>query len=215
MSDRCDCVEATSHESPTALVAVTRALNGLTTYAAETLEFEEPIAVLLKEIEALSLLPQTDAREREIESLRRRVESIRGRALRRRSRRGSACWWRGIPSRPGLEDFIERLFTGFVEIHGDRRFADDHAIMTGFADYKGQPVLLVGHVKGGDTKEKIYPQFRLRPARGLSQGAARDAAGREVQPADHRLRRHAGRLSRASSRRSAASPRPLPSTCAR
>ena len=63
------------------------------------------------------------------------------------------------PNRPGLEDFIERLFTGFVEIHGDRRFADDHAIMTGFADYKGQPVLLVGHVKGGDTKEKIFRNF--------------------------------------------------------
>ena len=63
------------------------------------------------------------------------------------------------PNRPGLEDFIQRLFTGFTEIHGDRRFADDHAIMTGFADYKGQPVLLVGHVKGGDTKEKIFRNF--------------------------------------------------------
>jgi acetyl-CoA carboxylase carboxyl transferase subunit alpha len=63
------------------------------------------------------------------------------------------------PERPGLEDFIERLFTGFVELHGDRRFADDHAIMTGFAEYKGQPVLLVGHVKGGDTKEKIFRNF--------------------------------------------------------
>jgi acetyl-CoA carboxylase carboxyl transferase subunit alpha len=51
------------------------------------------------------------------------------------------------------------IFTNFVEIHGDRRFADDHAIMTGFADYKGQPVLLLGHVKGSDTKEKIYRNF--------------------------------------------------------
>jgi len=63
------------------------------------------------------------------------------------------------PSRPGLEDFIKLLFTNFVEIHGDRRFADDHAIMTGFADYKGQPVLVVGHVKGVDTKEKIFRNF--------------------------------------------------------
>ena len=63
------------------------------------------------------------------------------------------------PSRPGLEDFIQRLFPGFVEIHGDRRFADDHAIMTGFAEYHGQPVLLVGHVKGRDTKEKIFRNF--------------------------------------------------------
>jgi acetyl-CoA carboxylase carboxyl transferase subunit alpha len=65
------------------------------------------------------------------------------------------------PNRPGLEYFIERLFTGFTELHGDRRFADDHAIMTGFADYKGQPVLVVGHVKGagGDTKDKIFRNF--------------------------------------------------------
>jgi acetyl-CoA carboxylase carboxyl transferase subunit alpha len=51
------------------------------------------------------------------------------------------------------------LFTDFVEIHGDRRFADDHAIITGFADYRGQQVLVVGHVKGADTKEKIFRNF--------------------------------------------------------
>ncbi len=126
--------------------------------ALETLEFEEPIAVLLKEVDALMLLPHTDARDREIESLNRRVESVRAELYR------SLTPWQRVqvarhPSRPGLEDFIERLFTDFVEIHGDRRFADDHAIMTGFAEYKDQPVLLVGHVKGGDTKEKIFRNF--------------------------------------------------------
>jgi acetyl-CoA carboxylase carboxyl transferase subunit alpha len=63
------------------------------------------------------------------------------------------------PNRPGLEEYIQRLFTGFVEIHGDRRFADDHAIMAGFAEYRSQPVLLVGHVKGSDTKQKIFRNF--------------------------------------------------------
>src|SRR5437899_1274554 len=126
--------------------------------ALETLEFEEPIAVLLKEIDALMLLPHTDARDREIESLNRRVESVRAELYR------SLTPWQRVqvarhPSRPGLEDFIQRRFTGFVEIHGDRRFADDHAIMTGFAEYKDQPVLLLGHVKGGDTKEKIFRNF--------------------------------------------------------
>jgi acetyl-CoA carboxylase carboxyl transferase subunit alpha len=126
--------------------------------APETLEFEEPIAVLLKEIEALTQLPRTDARDRELESLRRRIESVR-----RELYRALTPWQRVLvarhPSRPGLEDFIKLLFTNFVEIHGDRRFADDHAIMTGFADYKGQPGLVVGHVKGGDTKDKIYRNF--------------------------------------------------------
>ena len=125
---------------------------------AETLEFEEPIAVLLKEIDALAALPRTVARDREIDVLRRRIESVRGELY-----RSLTPWQRVLvarhPNRPGLEDFIQRLFTGFSEIHGDRRFADDHAIMTGFAHYKGQPVLLVGHVKGGDTKEKIFRNF--------------------------------------------------------
>lgn len=78
---------------------------------------------------------------------------------------GSLTPWQRVlvarhPSRPGFEDFIERLFSNFIEIHGDRRYADDHAIIAGFADYKGEPVLLVGHVKGGnDTKNKIYRNF--------------------------------------------------------
>jgi len=124
----------------------------------EPLEFEEPIAVLLKEIEALEALPHTDARDREIEQLRRRVESVRAELY-----RSLTPWQRVLvarhPDRPGLEDFIQRLFTNFVEIHGDRRFADDHALMTGYADYQGQPVLIVGHVKGKDTKEKIFRNF--------------------------------------------------------
>src|SRR6059036_1921212 len=125
---------------------------------AETLEFEEPIAVLLKEIDALSALPRTDARDREIDVLRRRIESVRAELY-----RSLTPWQRVLvarhTNRPGLEDFIERLFTGFVEIHGDRRYADDHAMMAGFADYHGEPVMVVGHVKGGDTKDKIYRNF--------------------------------------------------------
>jgi acetyl-CoA carboxylase carboxyl transferase subunit alpha len=124
----------------------------------ETLDFEEPIGVLLKEIEALSMLPKTDARQSEIASLNRRIEAIRGELY-----RTLTPWQRVLvarhPNRPGLQDFIQRLFPGFVEVHGDRRFADDHAIMTGFAEYHDQPVLLVGHVKGRDTKEKIYRNF--------------------------------------------------------
>jgi len=125
---------------------------------AETLEFEEPIAVLLKEIDALTLLPRTDARDREIESLRRRIESVREELY-----RSLTPWQRVLvsrhPNRPGLHDYLDRLFQGFTEVHGDRRFADDHAIMAGFAEYRGQPVVVVGHVKGSDTKEKIFRNF--------------------------------------------------------
>ena len=125
---------------------------------AEPLEFEQPIAALLREIAELAGLPQTDGRDRQVETLRRRIETVRADLY------ASLTPWQRVlvarhPERPSLEDFIRLLFTGFVEIHGDRRFADDHAIMAGFADYKGQPILLVGHVKGGGTKEKIYRNF--------------------------------------------------------
>lgn len=124
----------------------------------ETLEFEEPIAVVLKEIETLAALPPTDARNREMELLERRLEAVRAELY-----RSLTPWQRVLvsrhPNRPGLEQFSQAIFTNFIEIHGDRRFADDHAIMTGFADYRGQPVLVLGHVKGGDTKEKIFRNF--------------------------------------------------------
>ena len=124
----------------------------------ETLDFEEPIAAVLKEIEALNQLPATDARDREIESLQRRLVSVRSDLY-----KSLTPWQRVLvarhPNRPSLEDFIRRLFTGFVEIHGDRRYADDHALMTGFAEFQGQPVLILGHVKGSDTKEKIFHNF--------------------------------------------------------
>jgi acetyl-CoA carboxylase carboxyl transferase subunit alpha len=55
---------------------------------------------------------------------------------------------------------VNRLFTDFTEISGDRRFADDRAIVTGYARYKGQPVMVVGHHKGGgDTKQKVFRNF--------------------------------------------------------
>jgi acetyl-CoA carboxylase carboxyl transferase subunit alpha len=57
-------------------------------------------------------------------------------------------------------EYVGMLFTDWTEVHGDRRFADDHAIVTGFARYKGEPVAVIGHHKGGsDTKHKIYRNF--------------------------------------------------------
>src|SRR6185503_16921663 len=124
----------------------------------DLLEFEEPIGVLLKEIEALSLMPRTADRERSIETLRRRADEIRAEIY-----ANLTPWQRVLvarhPNRPNTLDYVERLFTGWDELHGDRRFADDHAIVCGFADYRGQPVAIVGHQKGGDTKQKIYRNF--------------------------------------------------------
>ncbi len=65
------------------------------------------------------------------------------------------------PLRPYTLDYVERLFTDFVELHGDRAFADDHAIIGGLARLEGRPVLVIGHQKGRDTKEKIYRNFGM------------------------------------------------------
>ena len=125
----------------------------------DLLEFEEPVGVLQKEIEALSLLPQTPERQQSIDRLQARIESIRADIYKQLT-----PWQRVLvarhPNRPTILDYVNRLFTEFTEISGDRRFADDHAIVTGFARYKGEPVLIVGHHKGsGDTTQKIFRNF--------------------------------------------------------
>ncbi len=129
------------------------------TRPADLLEFEAPLAVLLKEIEALSLLPAGETRDRDLEQLRRRVNTMRAEIY------ATLTPWQRVqlarhPNRPAMLDYVGRLFQGFTEVHGDRRFADDHAIVTGFATYHGRPVAVVGHQKtGADTREKIYRNF--------------------------------------------------------
>ena len=124
----------------------------------DLLEFEEPIGGLLKEIEALSLLAATEDRDREIARLEKRVHAMRADLY-----KNLTPWQRVLvarhPGRPTTLDYVEHLFTDFVELHGDRRFADDHAIVTGTALYKDEPVMIVGHQKGSDTKQKIYRNF--------------------------------------------------------
>jgi len=123
-----------------------------------TLEFEEPITVLLTEIEALTLMPRTPARHQEIDALRDRVAQLRQEIFSHLT-----PWQRVLvarhPKRPYTLDYIARLFTEFTEIHGDRRFGDDHAIVAGFARFDGEPILVVGHQKGRDTKQKVYRNF--------------------------------------------------------
>src|SRR5665811_782878 len=65
------------------------------------------------------------------------------------------------PQRPYTLDYIEALFTDFEELHGDRSFADDKAIVGGLARFNGQSVMVIGHQKGRDTKEKIIRNFGM------------------------------------------------------
>ena len=161
----------------------------------ELLEFEEPVGVLLKEIEALSMLPTTPERERSIDALRRRADSIRAEIY------TSLTPWQRVlvarhPNRPNTLDYVERLFTNFDELHGDRRFADDHAIVAGIAALQGRARRRPRPPEGTRHQAEDLPQLRLRAPRRLSKGPARAADGAEVLAPGRRVHRHAGGLSR-------------------
>jgi acetyl-CoA carboxylase carboxyl transferase subunit alpha len=71
-------------------------------------------------------------------------------------------------------DYVSRLFTEFTEISGDRRFADDHANRRGIRQLRDEPVLIVGHHKGGgDTKQKIYRNFGYAKPEGTARHCGR------------------------------------------
>jgi acetyl-CoA carboxylase carboxyl transferase subunit alpha len=124
----------------------------------DLLDFEEPVAGLLKEIEALNLMPQTPERLAVIARMEARVGELRAEIF-----AGLDPWQRLLvarhPNRPCTLDYVERLFPDFTELHGDRRFADDTAIIAGLAYYHERPVAVVGHQKGRETKQKIYRNF--------------------------------------------------------
>ena len=123
-------------------------------------QFEEPILRLRQRIEELSALPDDAAHRKEIERLREKLD--------RTSREIYASltpWQKTLvarhPTRPYTLDYIGALMTDFVELHGDRKFAEDAAIVAGLARFRGRPVAIVGHQKGRDTKEKIRRNFGM------------------------------------------------------
>jgi acetyl-CoA carboxylase carboxyl transferase subunit alpha len=124
----------------------------------DTLDFEEPVSVLLKELEALRMLQETPERLASMAQLESRAASLRAEIF------ASLKPWQCVqvarhPNRPSTLDYVERLFTEFTELHGDRRFGDDTAIIAGFAFFHDEPVAVLGHQKGRDTKQKIYRNF--------------------------------------------------------
>ncbi len=126
------------------------------------LEFERPIAELEAKIEELRLVGD-DAEiniQEEITRLQAKSKSLTESVF------SSLTPWQisqlaRHPLRPYLLDYVQRLFTDFQELHGDRAFADDHAIVGGVARLDGRPVMLVGHQKGRDTKEKLFRNFGM------------------------------------------------------
>ena len=126
----------------------------------DTLDFEAPLAALQKEIESLTGYPAEAGKEREIARLSTKLDQMR------REIYSKLTPWQSVQvarhsQRPYTLDFIDRLFTDFVEIRGDRRFGEDPAIVTGMAWFHDRPVVVVGHQKGRDTKQKIRRNFGM------------------------------------------------------
>jgi acetyl-CoA carboxylase carboxyl transferase subunit alpha len=96
----------------------------------------------------------------QLSALREKVEVIRGQIM-----AGMTAWQKTElarhAQRPYTQDYIDRIFTDWSEIHGDRAFGDDPAIITGIAKLDGEDVLIIGHQKARDTKQKVYRNFGM------------------------------------------------------
>jgi len=126
------------------------------------LEFERPIAELEAKIEELRLVGNDN--EINIQDEITRLEN-KSRTLTESIFASLKPWdvsqLSRHPQRPYLLDYVDRIFDEFHELHGDRAFADDHAIVGGLARIEGRPVMLIGQQKGRDTKEKIFRNFGM------------------------------------------------------
>jgi len=126
------------------------------------LEFEQPIAELDAKIEALRFAQDDSAVD--ISDEIGRLES-KSQGLTKDIYAKLTSWQIAQvarhPQRPYTLDYIEQIFTDFEELHGDRAFADDRAIVGGLARFNGQSVMVIGHQKGRDTKEKISRNFGM------------------------------------------------------
>jgi acetyl-CoA carboxylase carboxyl transferase subunit alpha len=124
------------------------------------LDFEKPVYELSKKVEELEMLGETSQMDvsTEIEILKQKLDKSRKEIF------NNLNAWEKVqlarhPERPYTLDYINRIFTDFLEFHGDRRYADDAAIVGGFAKLDGRPVMVIGTQKGRDTKENVFRNF--------------------------------------------------------
>ncbi|HJW24070.1 MAG TPA: acetyl-CoA carboxylase carboxyltransferase subunit alpha [Rhodocyclaceae bacterium] len=126
------------------------------------LDFEQPIADLEAKIEELRFVQDDTAVDisEEISRLEKKSAQL-AKDIYAKLSPWQISQLARHPQRPYTLDYVGRIFTDFEELHGDRAFADDHAIVGGLARFNGQPVVVIGHQKGRDTKEKIYRNFGM------------------------------------------------------
>lgn len=124
------------------------------------LEFEKPVLELEKKIEEMKSMGNYLDIQSEVSTLENKVDELKVQIYNNLTR------WQRVqiarhPDRPQTLDYFTTIFTDFQELHGDRKFRDDPAIIGGFAKFNNQPVMLVGHQKGRDTKSNVYRNFGM------------------------------------------------------
>lgn len=126
------------------------------------LDFEKPIVNLKEKIVELKSFTENSEIDltKEIETLEERLAKLEEDIY------GNLKPWNRVqmarhPNRPTTLDYIERIFTDFIEFHGDRFYGEDEAIISGIGYYKGSPVTVIGHQRGKDTKENIRRNFGM------------------------------------------------------
>jgi len=124
------------------------------------LELEQKLAELKRHAATGTASSEPDTLDGEIRRLERRAKKLQQEVFDDLSR------WQVVqlsrhPNRPYMLDYVQRLFTDFVELHGDRAFADDQALVGGLARFDGEPVMVLGQQKGRSTKENILRSFGM------------------------------------------------------
>src|SRR3989442_285671 len=126
----------------------------------DALDFEEPLLELENRIAALQAEDDSPRGREEIAKLEERLHRQR-----QKTYASLTAWQRTQlarhPKRPHTRDFVRLLFEDFVELHGDRFYGDDAAIVGGLARFEGQGIVVIGHQKGRDTREKIARNFGM------------------------------------------------------
>lgn len=126
--------------------------------AATDASFEEPLVELRRKIRELEAFPEDAGKAKELERLRKTLEKSTADVFSSLSR-----WQKTLvarhPERPYVLDYVRHQMSDWVEIHGDRAFADDPAVVTGLATFRGRSVAVIGHEKGRDTTERIRRNF--------------------------------------------------------
>ena len=125
------------------------------------LDFERPLAEIIEKIEALQAASNEDPELLgQIEKLRKEEEKLKNKIFSKLST------WQKVqvarhPQRPHTSDYIRAVFSDFIELHGDRQFADDQSIIGGIAEIEGNSVMVIGHEKGRETEDKVKRNFGM------------------------------------------------------